>query len=134
MRLALDIDGTITSDPGYFCRVSSGVIAVGGEVHVVSSRSVEGRLETLAELRDLEIEFSALHLLPSINAAQSLCPHKELDWFQRYLWLKVDYALTNGITHFVDDDPKVLDLLARFAPGVIAIPFEGRNCLLTSLT
>ncbi len=130
MRLALDIDGTITSDPDFFARLVQDVIRDGGEVHVVSSRSPEGRQETLSELSQLGIRFSALHLISTISAAQTLCPHRELDWFQRHLWLKVDYALANGITHFVDDDRKVLALFARFAPSVAAIDFEDRERLL----
>jgi hypothetical protein len=130
MRLALDIDGTITSDPDFFARLAQDVIRGGGEVHVVSSRSPEARRETLSELSQFGIRFSALHLIPTISAAQSLCPHRELDWFQRHLWLKVDYALANGITHFVDDDRKVLALFARFAPSVAAIDFEDRERLL----
>ena len=42
----------------------------------------------------------------------------------------MDYALANGITHFVDDDRKVLALFARFAPSVAAIDFEDRESLL----
>ncbi len=126
MRLALDIDGTITADPDFFVRCSKGVLRAGGEVHVVSARSPEARAETLDELRDLGVKFSYLHLIPHISAAQDLCPHTSLDWFQRHLWLKVHYALSNGLTHFVDDDPKVLDLLRRFAPSITAIPFQNR--------
>lgn len=126
MRLALDIDGTISADPDFFAEVANGVIRRGGEVHVVSSRSPVVRRETLVVLTQWGIRHTALHLLPVLSAAQNLCPHKELDWFLRHLWLKVDYALSNGITHFVDDDPKVMSLLARFAPSVVAIRFEGR--------
>ena len=50
--------------------------------------------------------------------------------FQRHLSLKVDYALAHALAHFVDDDPKVLALLARFAPSVTAIGFEDRGRLL----
>lgn len=39
-------------------------------------------------------------------------------------------AKSNGITHFVDDDRKVLALFARFAPSVAAIDFEDRERLL----
>jgi hypothetical protein len=130
MRLALDIDGTITADPSFFARLVQDVIRAGGEVHVVSSRSPEARRETLLELSQFGIRFSALHLIPALGTAQTLCPHSELDWFQRHLWLKVDYALAHAITHFVDDDPKVLALLARFAPSVTAIGFEDRGRLL----
>lgn len=129
MRLALDIDGTITSDPGFFAGVCRNVLN-GGEVHVVSSRSPEARRETISELSEMGISYTALHLIAPVSAAQTLCPHRELDWFQRHLWLKVDYALTNGITHFVDDDRKVLALFARFAPSVTAVDFLDRTMLL----
>ncbi len=126
MRLALDIDGTITADPVFFVRCSQDVLRAGGEVHVVSTRSPEARAETLQELRELGIKFSHLHLIPHMSSAQDLCPHTSLDWFQRHLWLKVDYALRNSLTHFVDDDPKVLGLLARFAPLITTISFQRR--------
>lgn len=130
--LALDIDGTITADPGFFANLSGLWIAGGKEVHIVSSRSPEARRETIAELKDYGIPFTALYLLPPISAAQKLCPHQNLDWFQRHCWLKVDYALAHGITHFVDDDPKVLALFNRYASEVMAIAFADRNKLVNS--
>ncbi len=130
--LGLDIDGTITADPGFFSNISGLWIAAGREVHIVSSRSPEARRETLAELKDYGISFTALYLLPPISAAQKLCPHQHLDWYQRHCWLKVDYALAHGTTHFVDDDPKVLALFNQFAPEVMAISFVDRNRLVVS--
>lgn len=129
MLLALDIDGTITADPEFFARVCCNVLR-GGKVHVVSSRSPEARRETIAELAELGIEYSALHLTDSISHAQTFCPHKNLDWFQRHQWLKVDYSLANRITHFVDDDPRVLKLFSRYAPAIAAIGFADREVLL----
>ena len=64
------------------------------------------------------------------SAAQTLCPHEGLDWYQRHQWLKAHYALANGLTHFVDDERKVLVLFARFAPSVVAIDFKDRSVLL----
>lgn len=127
--LGLDIDGTIAADPAFFADISRLVLKSGGEVHVVSARSAEGRYETTEELAEFGVRFSALHLLPPISAAQALCPHKDLDWYLRHAWLKVDYALVNGISHFVDDESKVLALFARFAPGVSAISFAERHLL-----
>ena len=129
MRLALDIDGTITGDPRFFAGVCRNVLR-GGEVHIVSSRSPEARRETISELSELGITYSALHLIAPISAAQTRCPHRELDWLQRHLWLKVDYALNHEVTHFVDDDRKVLALFARYAPSVVAVDFENRQTLL----
>lgn len=78
----------------------------------------------------LGISYSALHLPPPISAAQSLCPRSGLDWYQRHQWLKVDYALANGLTHFVDDERKVLTFFDRFLPSVTAIDFKNRKLLL----
>ncbi len=129
MNIGLDIDGTITGDPSLFALICRDVLREGA-VHIVSSRSPEARAETVGELAELGISYSALHLLPPISAAQALCPHSGLDWYQRHQWLKVDYALANGLTHFVDDDRKVLALFDRFAPSVTAIDFKSRKLLL----
>ena len=128
-RIGLDIDGTITADPEFFARVSRKWLDAGREVHIVSSRSPEARSQTLSELKQLGVDFTAVQLLPNYSAAQTLCPHLELDWYHRHLWLKVDYARKHGITHFVDDDPMVLGLFAWFAPGVMALSFEKRHRL-----
>ncbi len=132
MRLGLDIDGTITADPAFFGSRASAVLKAGGEVHIVSSRSPESRLETAAELRDLGINYSALYLLPPISAAQDMCPHANLDWFQRHVWLKVAYALEHDLACFVDDDPKVLALFGRFAPRIEALSFIDRHSMRTA--
>lgn len=129
VRLGLDIDGTITADPAFFAGLCRRVLR-GGEVHVVSSRSPEARVETAAELAALGIGYSVLHLVDPVSVAQARCPHKGLDWFRRHQWLKVEYALGRGITHFVDDDPRVIALFARFAPAVAAIGVEDRERLL----
>lgn len=129
MRLGLDIDGTINADPVFFGSRASTVIKGGGEVHVVTSRSPEARAETVTELRELGISYSTLHLLPHISAAQWLCPHRELDWYQRHMWLKVAYALEYRLQYFVDDDPKVLALFYRYARGIKALSFLDRHLL-----
>ena len=129
MRLGLDIDGTITADPVFFGERAATVIKNGGEVHVVPSRSAEARVETVTELRELGIRYSTLHLLPHISAAQQLCPHVELDWYQRHMWLKVAYALEHRLECFVDDDPKVLALFYRYARGIKALSFLDRHLL-----
>ena len=128
-RIGLDIDGTITADFYFFADVARKWLQAGREVHIVSARSPEARVETLVELKRLGVEFSALYLLPHYGVAWTLCPHAELDWYHRHLWLKVNYALTHGVTHFVDDDPMVLGLFARFAPEVTALSFDNRHQL-----
>jgi len=125
-RLGLDIDGTITLDPALFAEVATACKAARGEVHVVTSRSEASRQQTLAELQGYDIPFDALYFIGEVSVASERCPHKELDWFQRYLWQKADYALRHQLTHFVDDDPKVLSLFAAFAPKVVVTPAERR--------
>lgn len=121
MRLGLDIDGTITRDPLRFAEIARSCMAAGGQVHIVTSRSEASRSPTLDELRGYRVPFTAIHFLGEMSRAADACPHKSLDWFERYLWQKVAYATQHGLTHFIDDDSKVLSLFARFAPEVVAI-------------
>ena len=130
LSLGLDIDDTITADPEFFRKLARVWIEAGRKVHIVSSRSPEVLHKTKVELKELGIAYSDIYLLPPISMAQNLCNHKDLGWFQRFLWLKVAYALANGITHFVDDDPNVLSLFSRYAPKIVAINFESRGDLL----
>ena len=122
LRLGLDIDGTITLDPPRFVEIASYCKAAGGKVHIVTARAEQSRYATLEELREYQIPFDAIHFLGVMSRANEECPHKSLDWFQRYLWQKVDYALRNKLTHFIDDEAKVLSLFARFAPDIVALP------------
>lgn len=118
-NLGLDIDGTITAHPRHFAQLALACRRGGGKIHVVSSRSPEGRRETLQELRQLGICFDALWLLPDVLAAQESCPHGRLSWYQRFVWQKIDYALENGLALFYDDDPVVIDLFGQFAPDIV---------------
>ena len=127
--IGIDIDGTITVDPGFFSMLSKKCREEGWLVHIVSSRSREGRQETLHELAEQGIIFDELYLLPSIEKAQRICPHDSLDWFLRHQWLKVEYAERNQIALFVDDDPKVLRLFDMFATDVEAISVQDRHMI-----
>ena len=120
INLGQDVDGTITAAPAFFALLSRAVRDAGGQVHVVTSRSdsIEGRVACKAELRRLGIEHDRLHMLPDAEAAGRCCPHRELDWYQKYVWQKVQYCLDNEIDVFFDDEQKVVDLFGRFAPGV----------------
>ena len=119
LRLGLDIDETITAAPELFAEITRTCRLNGGHVHIVTSRSAFGRNETVDELCEYGVQFDALFFLPEMSRANSDCPHKELDWFQRYLWQKVAYAKQNALMHFVDDDPKVISLFGQFAPEIV---------------
>ena len=126
LRLGLDIDETITAAPELFAEVSRTCRLNDGQVHIVTSRSALGRSETVEELSGYGVQFDALFFLPEMSRANSDCPHKELDWFQRYLWQKVAYAKQHGLMHFVDDDPKVISLFNQFAPEIVITSASDR--------
>lgn len=119
-HIGLDIDGTITADPPLFAQLASSILDAGGRIVVITSRSNVARKETALELAGYRIQYSALHCLPSIDEATRLCPHHELDWFSRYLWCKVTIADDCGVSDFVDDDPRVIDLFRRYSPHINA--------------
>ena len=119
-HLGLDIDGTITADSPRFAQLASAVLDSGGRIVVITSRSIVARTETMRELASYRLRYSALHFLPSIDEGTRLCPHHELDWFSRYLWGKVAIADNCGVTDFVDDDPRVIDLFRRYSPHINA--------------
>ena len=119
-RLGLDMDGTITMAPAFFSLLARSVRGAGGQVHVVTSRAdtLEGRVAIKAELSRLGIEHNRLHMLPDAEEAGRRCPHCKLDWYQKYIWQKVQYCLDHEIDVFFDDEQKVVDLFGRFAPGI----------------
>ncbi len=119
--IGIDIDGTITGDPAFF---SSFVLDCKKHhicVHIVSARPRESIAETEAELLELGISYDKLYLLPPIEEAIMLCPHSDLEWFLCHFWLKVDYAISQGLSCFVDDNERVLELFRSYAPEVLAI-------------
>jgi hypothetical protein len=118
--LGLDIDGVITACPEFFSSLSNRWVAAGRQVHIVSSRSdqMEARQATINELRALGIMYDRLYLLPSIEIAKQRCLHANLDWYQKYIWQKVEYCLKQGIGIFYDDDEKVVELFRLYAPGI----------------
>jgi hypothetical protein len=118
VRLGLDIDGTITSDPPRFAALAKRVVDSGGAVHVVTSRSQLAYKKSLDEIHGYGLPFSSLHCLPSFDVMQERCHHSELDWFLRYLWGKVEVALELRLTHFSDDDPRVEWLFETYAPNI----------------
>ena len=88
---------------------------------MVSARPRESRAETEAELHELNIVFDVLHLLPSMEEAITLCPHSEIDLFDRHSWMKIDYAVRQGLSLFVDDNERVVRLFRSYAPHITII-------------
>lgn len=117
--VGIDIDGTITLDPAFFSAFTHDCRQSGIVIHIVSARPPDSRAETEAELLELEILYDELHLLPPIEEAITLCPHSEIEWFHRHFWMKIDYSIRKGLSHFVDDNERVLQLFRTYAPEII---------------
>jgi hypothetical protein len=128
--IGIDIDGTITEDPVFFSEIARKLRLNGTVVHVVTARDAECRQETEDELFELDIEYDELYLLPPMEVAIAVCPHNELEWFLRHFWLKVDYAQRNHLSHFIDDNERVMQLFSLYAPEIKAIPVTERHSLL----
>ena len=120
MVIALDIDDTISTCSAFFSALSSAIGRAKGRVIIVTSRTnnAETRSETASQLRKWKITYEALHMLDSAECAAQTCPHSELDWYSKYLWQKVDICRREGVEVVYDDDPKVVALFKRFAPGI----------------
>ena len=119
--IGIDIDGTITLDPNFYSEFSHACRRNGVSVHIVSARPREFLSGTEEELQELGIVYDELHLLPSMEEAIALCPHREIDVFHRHFWMKVQYATSRGLSHFIDDNERVLDLFRLYAPAICAI-------------
>ena len=117
--IGIDIDGTITLDPDFYSAFTHDCRRSGISVHIVSARPPESRADTEAELRELEIGYDELHLLPPMEEAITLCPHSEIEWFHRHFWMKIDYSIRQGLSHFIDDNERVLQLFHAYAPEII---------------
>ncbi len=121
MRVALDIDGTITEKPEFFSLLSRAVRREGGMVYVVTSRlgTPEAEKETRKELLAWKIEFDELIFLPPAGDPRQLpCPHEGLDWYEKYLWQKVKVCLDRGVDLVFEDDPKVTSIFEKYAPAI----------------
>ena len=73
---------------------------------------------TRVELEDYGIEFDEIDIIPDKKDEYISCPHEDLDWYQRYLWQKVAICEAMNVDVLFDDDPKVVRLFARYAPGI----------------
>jgi hypothetical protein len=73
----------------------------------------------------LHVRCDELHLLDDTPAARERCPHPDLDWYQKYLWQKVEICLREKIDAVFEDDPKVVALFKRYAPQIVILQVHG---------
>ena len=117
--ISLDIDDTITALPEYFSTLSCHAYTQGGKVAIISSRmdAPEIRSETEIELSSYAIRYDDLYLFKAVDDMPE-CPHEELDWQDQYLWQKVAFARSAGVSVHYDDDDRVLDLFRKYVPEI----------------
>lgn len=136
LKVGFDIDGTITEDAGFFAQFSRIVKANGGKVFIVSSRTDNEFVlrETKKELKQIGIHFDEIYLLPDFECAKANCIHLELDWYQKYIFQKINFCKEKNIQIFFDDEGKVIDLFRRYAPEIIVIKIGGKVATKAGLT
>jgi len=112
MRIALDIDGTITRHPEFFALISEALVAAGHEVVVITFREDEAM--TRADLEAWGIRYERLFL----GHLDAVMEHGVDEW-------KGTLCAKLGVDLFFEDDPGVL----RHVPeGVVCfMPVGGRE-------
>ena len=93
MKVGIDLDETITAAPEFFSLLTHALCVAGHEVHVITYREAESRNQTEAELAELGIRYSLLHLPPANKDGA--------------VW-KAELVKTLGIEIIFDDSPEVL--------------------------
>lgn len=81
MRIALDIDGTISEHPDFFAAVSTALRSLGHAIIVLTYRDPAQAEATRAQLRDWNIAFDELVFAPSLESKGRLCAELEIDLF-----------------------------------------------------
>lgn len=95
MKIALDMDATITEAPAFFSLLSRSFQASGHEVHIITFR--DDRESTIQELKDLGIHYDSLHLPGDSDV-------RAPKW-------KAKLALRLEIDVFFEDSPEVIERL-----------------------
>jgi hypothetical protein len=73
MKVAIDIDGTISEHPEFFAVLSAALRAAGHQVLVLTYRDPARAEATRAHLAKWRIEFDDLVIAPSLEAKGELC-------------------------------------------------------------
>ena len=81
MKVALDIDGTISEHPQFFAILSAALRAAGHQVIVLTYRELSRSEATKGHLREWGIEFDELVIAPSLEAKGELCRTLGVDLF-----------------------------------------------------
>ncbi len=120
MIIAIDIDDTLTMNPPFFALLSKAVIGDGGKVIIISSRPKLSETFLLTErlLKEYGVMYNMLVLIDDPQVAKKTCPYADLDWWEKYLWQKVDICQKETVEIVFEDDEKVIALFKKFAPEI----------------
>ncbi len=81
MRVALDIDGTISEHPAFFAALSVALRAAGHHVLVLTYRDPDRREATIVQLAAWGVAFDQLVIARSLEAKGELCGVHQVDVF-----------------------------------------------------
>jgi uncharacterized HAD superfamily protein len=81
MKVALDIDGTISEHPDFFAVLSSALRASGHQIVVLTYRDPARNEETKRQLASWGIVFDELVITTSLESKGELCEELEVDLF-----------------------------------------------------
>jgi hypothetical protein len=81
MRVALDIDGTISEHPEFFAVLSTALRAAGHHVLVLTYRDPARTEATRAQLSQWGIAFDELIIAPSLESKGQLCAAHKVEFF-----------------------------------------------------
>jgi hypothetical protein len=73
---------------------------------------------TKKELNSIGIMYDHLYMLPSQKEAEEMCPFRELDWYEQYIFQKTVYCKANRVDVYFDDEEKAIRLFKRFLPEI----------------
>ena len=120
MKIGLDIDETISTNPEFYSELSRDTYKDGGSIVIISSRSEnqEVRDITMAELLKWGIGYDKLYLFKPLENIEHLCPY-DLKPHQKYLWQKAYYCIDENVDCYYDDDDNVIELFKAYVPNII---------------
>jgi len=81
MKVALDIDGTISEHPEFFAVLSASLRAAGHRILILTFRDPEKNTATRAQLAAWGVVFDELVIAGSLEAKGELCAEHEVDLF-----------------------------------------------------
>lgn len=111
LRIGLDLDDTITAAPAAFRGLAAALIRAGCEVHIVTYRPDSSPEAVAADLAELGVEWTRIHLPRGFDTP----PH---------LW-KQATAAAAALDLLIDDDP---DVVQAAAGTTVALRYTAPDC------